>query len=533
MTGSYWTVTPAQPAPKSDNYWSVTPPEPDQPASPPMKPLAEVGKEAFRNLPSSALEFGKNIIHPFLHPIDTAQGLASIVSAYGQRARNLSPPELRGSAPPFSTAPADALEQYFKDRYGGTENIKGTVAKDPVGALADASVVLTGGAALPARLPGVVGQTARAVGTVGRAVDPVNIAVSGGVKLPAAIGSSVIGTMTGSGGAPIREAFKAGKTGGDYAKAFLDNLRGDVPASDVVESARGAVDQMRADRGNAYRSGMVDVSKDPAILSFDPIDAALQKVQSIGTYKGQVIDEAGAATTAKIAQVIEDWKRLDPAEFHTVEGLDALKKKIGKIRDGTDFGKPERVAADTAYNAVKDQIVQQAPTYGKVMKDYEAASEALREVEKALSLGEKASVDTALRKLQSIMRNNVNTNYGKRAELGQTLVDSGAGTLMPTLAGQALNKWTPRGLQALGAQGTAISSFANPAFLGALPFMSPRVMGEAAYYAGRATGAPAALPGARAVSEALDPYSLRMLAYQSGQMNSPSGPLRRLPSLID
>jgi len=493
-------------------------------AAPPSKPMTEVGKEALKNLPSSALEFGKNLVHPFLHPIDTAQGLASVFNAYGQRARNMSPPELRGSAPPFDTAPADALEQHFKDRYGGAENIKGTLAKDPVGALADASVLLTGGATLPARIPGVVGQTARAVGSVGRAIDPVNVAATAGVKIPAAVGSSVIGAMTGSGGAPIREAFKAGKTGGDYAKAFLDNLRGDVPASDVVDSARNAVDQMRAERGNAYRTQMAGITQDPAILSFDPIDAAITKARDTGTYKGQVINESAGSTWAKIDKVISEWKQLPPDQFHTVEGMDALKKKLGDIRDDTDFGKPARRVADTVYNAVKDQIVQQAPTYGKIMKDYEAASDALREVEKALSLGEKATADTALRKLQSIMRNNVNTNYGKRAELGQTLVDNGATTLMPQLAGQALNKWTPRGLQALGAQGTAIGSFFNPAVVGALPFMSPRLMGEAAYYAGKATSAPGAIPGARAVSEALDPYSLRMLAAQSGETQGLLGP---------
>lgn len=51
------------------------------------------------------------------------------------------------------------------------------------------------------------------------------------------------------------------------------------------------------------------------------------------------------------------------------------------------------------------------------MKNYENASNLIREIEKTLSLNPKASIDTALRKLQSVMRDNVNTNYGKRGDL--------------------------------------------------------------------------------------------------------------------
>jgi hypothetical protein len=56
---------------------------------------------------------------------------------------------------------------------------------------------------------------------------------------------------------------------------------------------------------------------------------------------------------------------LDPAEFHTPEGIDPLKQKIGDIRDATQYGTPERVAANGIYNAVRQTIVDQAPEYAK------------------------------------------------------------------------------------------------------------------------------------------------------------------------
>jgi hypothetical protein len=100
-------------------------------------------------------------------------------------------------------------------------------------------------------------------------------------------------------------------------------------------------------------------------------------------------------------------------------------------------------------------------------------------------------VDTSLRKLQSVMRNNVNTNFGKRADLTETLTQNGAPQLMESLAGQSMNSWMPRGLNKLiagGIGGGAVVS--NPAIAAALPLTSPRIVGEAAHMTGLAAGAP-------------------------------------------
>jgi|TARA_B110000503_G_scaffold35622_1_gene58212 hypothetical protein len=82
------------------------------------------------------------------------------------------------------------------------------------------------------------------------------------------------------------------------------------------------------------------------------------------------------------------------------------------------------------------------------------------------------------------MRNNVNANFGQRLSLVEQLDDAGGYFLLPRLAGQALNNVAPRGLQDVTATGVGASSITNPANLAAIPFMSPRVMGEAANAAG-------------------------------------------------
>jgi hypothetical protein len=126
------------------------------------------------------------------------------------------------------------------------------------------------------------------------------------------------------------------------------------------------------------------------------------------------------------------------------------------------------------------------------MKGYSEASDTIKEIERALSLGQKASADTSMRKLQSLMRNNVNTNYGQRTQLADALRQAGGQDFMPSLAGQALSSAMPRGIQSAlsGTGGAGLALTGNiPAAAGLAAVSSPRLMGEAFYGAGKATGA--------------------------------------------
>jgi hypothetical protein len=221
-------------------------------------------------------------------------------------------------------------------------------------------------------------------------------------------------------------------------------------------------------------------------------------------------------------EIISGWETLDPADFHTPEGLDKLKQKIYKQAKGYQPNTPERIVADQIYNAVKQVIANQAPDYMRVMGDYEQASDLLRELEKSLSLSDKATVDTTLRKLQSILRNNANTNYGRRMALGEELVGAGAETLFPRLAGQAMSAELPRGLSGqlsgFGALGNVLQNFPGafmePTTYVAGALTSPRAVGEATYLAGQVASGPKRL--AKLLSDygdklaAKDP-SMRML----------------------
>lgn len=203
--------------------------------------------------------------------------------------------------------------------------------------------------------------------------------------------------------------------------------------------------------------------------------------QTSGEYWTIGKDEQGKIT--EVADIINEWK-LDPAR-HNVEGLDALKRRIGAVYPDNPKQTQAQRVIDTMYNSVKGTIEKQAPKYSETMRGYSNMTDQIREIEKSLSLGNKATADTAMRKLQSLMRNNVQTNYGGRIESAKQLEKFGAGNLMTELAGQSLSELAPRGIARAGNIGGFVAATAmNPLSLAALPIASPRLMGEAAYASG-------------------------------------------------
>lgn len=471
----------------------IAPPPP--PAPPPQgRTWADVPGEALRNLPASAGNFVSALVQPILHPIDTGKALIALGDAVGSkisrpgnmlRVGDPEPTPEQVQARAQREAPADAVGQFFSDRYGSIEGLKNTLATDPVGAASDAATVLSLGSMLPVK-------GAATLGKVGAAIDPLTQAgravkaVGGRVIEPGV--SNVLGLTTGAGVESIRAAGRAGKKGGDAADVFKANMRGDVPVDEIVDMAKSGLEKIRQERSAAYKSGKVDLSKDKTVIPFNDIDAAIGKASEVGSFEGVNINRPAGKTMDEISSIVGEWKALDPAVYHTPEGLDALKRSIGAVRDSTDFGTPARVAADRVYNAVKAEIEAQAPAYAKMMEDYSRSSEKIKEVTKTFSLGEKATGDTAARKLQAATRDNANTSWRNRGELLNELATYEPG-LPYAIAGQSLNALAPRGLVGRGGvMAMGAGAISNPLNLMSLPAFSPRIVGETVYLGGKAAG---------------------------------------------
>jgi len=168
----------------------------------PQEPVDFSASEMVKNIPSSAMEFGKNIVTPFIHPVDTAKSVGSLAhgligkgsQALEQGVANALPDEQfpsdfvyakdygYGKGQPGwgtrypETEAADQMGKFISDRYGSVDAFKRTAQEDPVGLLADLSMVLTAGGTAAAQAPGRIGKIGKVVQTAGKATEPLNIA---------------------------------------------------------------------------------------------------------------------------------------------------------------------------------------------------------------------------------------------------------------------------------------------------------------------------------------------------------------------
>jgi hypothetical protein len=454
------------------------------PSGQPQLSAADVAVSAVKNFPSSVGSMLGDIYQAVTSPVQTAKTVLDLGAGVLQNVLPEKLVQMIGEDKP-SRETANKVGQYYVQRYGSVEGAKQAIAKDPAGVMADLSTVLTAGATLPTR-------AAPALSTASRAVDPLMLAARTTGKTLDVLGGATkagLGLQTGVGSEAIGQAYQAGKTGGEISDLFKANLRGEVPQTEVLDAAKQNLAEMAIQRQNAYRTEMANISKDKSILSFNGIDKAINNAMNKISYKGKIVNEKAFDKLSFAKDEIDAWKQLNPAEFHTPEGLDKLKQKVGAILEDIPFEqKTALTAVNEVYNGIKNEIKSQAPTYAKTMQAYSEATDLIREIEKTLSQGRNASVDTQMRKLQSIMRNNVNTNYGQRLSLAKQLEQAGGRQMLPALAGQSLSSFTPRGLQ--GASSIPTAYLAQG--VGGLPLAalslatsSPRLMGEAAYGAGR------------------------------------------------
>jgi len=464
---------------------------------------SDVPIQAITNIPKSAIEFGKNLYEAVRHPLKTAGGVMDLAAG---TLHNITPTHIaewidkadyNPDATERAVQTANAVGHLYKHRYGTSEGFKEALATDPVGVASDIATLMSGGSTLASKVGAVekavnlaksAGVPEKAIESAGRVAENIN-PVTGTANVVSAVGKPLLGSLTGVGSENISNAAKAGYAGDT---SFVNQMRGNAPMGAPLDAARANLATMQKNRNNAYRSGMTDITNDKSVLNFKDIDEALKEAKNSISFKGQTGAEIPTKVHEDLSKMINDWKNLEPAEYHTPEGLDFLKKKIGDYTQsiGYEHTNANRIGSDI-YNAVKNTISAQAPKYAEVMSDYHEASDTIKEIEKALSLGNKASADTAMRKLQSITRNNVSTNYGQRLNLAQQLEQEGGRPFINALSGQAMSSPTARGLAGTVENASTLAGLVNPAFWAAIPFQTPRIVGEGLYAGGR---------GAKAIS---------------------------------
>ena len=310
----------------------------------PEAPLSakDVAFMAMQNLVPSAVNYGKSIATPFLHPIDTVGGIRDI--AFGGLGKVIPGADVGNQQQTF-----DAFTQAIANRYGGLENIKRTIATDPVGMLGDISGLVTGGGSALAKAPGMFGKAGQMTANVGRAIEPLNA-----VTKP-------LGMMA----SPLTE------------KASMR----------LYESAvKPPAESKKLNRANKLQ--VLQEGLDNGIV---PTQAGIDKLEGLITDLNREIKNTinTGASNGKTVNVLDIATRLDDTEkfFKEMPDNKSYLDAIEKVRNGLlDKG-------DSLGNIPLSQAQKMKTTIYRVLKDsYGELSTATKEANKAVARGAKEEI---------------------------------------------------------------------------------------------------------------------------------------------
>jgi len=452
-----------------------------------------VGRGAL-NLPASTARMVGDMWDAVTSPIETTKTVTQVIEGGVRAALNQIPGV--DVTREDSQQKFDAVVDYFAEKYTTGNGFKKALAEDPAGILADISAAFSGGGTAVAKTVGTtskVGKVAEKVASKAAAIDPLTATGKGIVKGTELAGTGITKSLaftSGVGDEAIKQAYKAGREGGEALDSFTTNLRNsDTGAAlQILDDAQTNLQKIKADRAKAYQEGMSKVSKDSQRIDFKVVDDLLDSPD----LKSRIFGQAGIPRSqvlkdlfGDIKDVVGDYKNVNA---NSLIDFDDMKRSINGLRSKYQ-NNPEAIGIISEVSKqIGNEIKKASPEYAKIMKSYEEASELLYEIQHSLSLGRKKPAEVSLKKLLSTMRNNVSTNYGQRLTLAEKLQEVGGKNILAGLAGQELSSVFPKGLRGVTASGgLGLLGAAGGLTLGAIPSLalsSPRLVGEAAKLAG-------------------------------------------------
>lgn len=319
----------------------------------------------------SGQEYVGNLAQAVLHPIQTAQGLGNLALGGVQKL-------IPGTQP--QEVYADALGDFVKQRYGSFDAARDTLKRDPVGVMADASMVLSGGAGAVSKLGTVANlpkltTAGRVAGAAARAVDPLvatTQAARFAGRMPARVADA---SMRGTAAKAINSLIKPKNRQFSYGRnPGLGIAQEGIVASDLNELAQKAAARQQV---IGQQIGMV--LNDPRFATqqlnittaLDPIQAALthakrnprtnasliQRLENLrDDLLGVVVNPDGSTT------VTRDLTKMTPPQVFD------FKRTVGELTKWTD-----NLSDDNAVDAALKKV------YSSARKALEQAVPGIRE----------------------------------------------------------------------------------------------------------------------------------------------------------
>jgi hypothetical protein len=292
------------------------------------------------------------------------------------------------------------------------------------------------------------------------------------------LGKQALGFTTGKGPQIIGRAFQGGEK-------FEQGLRGQLDMTDVYDTVKGALQNIRNTRATEYRTQLQNLKSVNQPSDVTPIGNRLDQLlsaynlglSSTGKVVPKGVSKLYKSEEKNIQEIVNDVRKIaQNPDMQTPSQLDLFKQKLDNFYSPN---KDSRALVTSLRNTVKDIIVKDVPEYEAMTAKYHQSSKFINEIEKSITgTANRGSVDTALRKLSRIMKED--PDY--RRELLTKLSGITGEELKGMLAGVSMNPLYPEGLVgrslAAGEIYSLLAGVGNPKIMAMLTMGSPRIVGE-------------------------------------------------------
>lgn len=335
------------------------------------------------------------------------------------------------------------------------------------------------------------------LGTAIGAAIPAGLATATGVKNVLGRGiSEVSGSLTGQGYGGQKMLIDAIEAGGNRAKIAKAAMRGGFAPEQIKEEADQALNIMYSKRATEYQGSLAKLEGNKQSYDISPIIGKVQKGLDdfkVGvTPAGELDFSQSPIRFNKKAQqdimtIFEEMRDFGtrPGD-RTVVGLDSLKRAFSDLY--TESGEARKFVSDISKEV--RTVLNEVPGYKDMSAKYAKSTELINDIRKNLAVGNGKSIDSAYKKMLTVVRADTDT----RMQLLRELDEASDGKLLPMVAGELSKTWLPRGLSRYftggaagfgfmgaggeGVAGTAVLGSVFKAILIAGLSTSPRIAGE-------------------------------------------------------
>jgi len=301
------------------------------------------------------------------------------------------------------------------------------------------------------------------------------------------VASEVLGKTTGTSWETIRTAFKQW-----WTQEFKSALRWNTTTQDILSNTKEWLQSIKDNRSQLYweEYKKLQAIKTPIKLKVwekwllpDVLDS-LQKDYKIWMkynkdWKVVWLDFSQSkitwwASQSQIESIVND---LNKWKDNTPEGLDVLKQRVQDYYRWTaESAKWDRISTIVA-NKIKDSIIKQVPEYADMVWKYEKLTNDIRDITKTLSLWDKTQAQTAITKLNSVLRD----NFPARQDMIKIIEQYTWKNIQAQIAWASLNPALAKWLAwVITGWWIILWQLANPWFWVWLAVASPRLIGELA-----------------------------------------------------